>query len=68
MSKYTSLWKYVQNNGDKSFNLNFEEIQNITGTPIDHSFLNYKKELMEYGYKVEKISMKNKIVSFIKIN
>ena len=32
----------------------------------DHSFLTYKKELLEYGYKVGKISMKNKTVEFIK--
>ena len=68
MSKYNTLWEYVQKNGSPSFKLTFEEIQEIAGIPIDHSFLNYKKKLMEYGYKVEKISMKNKIVTFIKIN
>ena len=31
----------------------------VPGLPIDHSFLKYKKELMEYGYKVGKISMKD---------
>ena len=36
------------------------------GTPIDHSFLTYKKELIEYGYKVGKISMKEQTVEFIK--
>ena len=32
--------------------------------PIDHSFLTYKKELDEYGFKVGKISMKEKTISF----
>lgn len=54
MSKYNSLWEYVQSNGSRSFKLTFEEIQNITGIPIDHSFLKYKKELTEYGYLVGK--------------
>ncbi len=68
MSKYSSLWEYVQRNRSQTFQLTFEEIQNITGIPIDHSFLKYKKELTEYGYQVGKISMKEQTVSFIKID
>ena len=30
----------------------------FAGIPIDHSFLKYKKELVEYGYQNGKISMK----------
>ena len=59
MSKYSRLWEYIQKNGSQNFKLTFEEIQTIAGIPIDHSFLKYKKELLEYGYSVEKISMKN---------
>lgn len=51
MSKYNALWEYVQKNGSQSFRLTFEEIQDIAGISIDHSFLNYKKELTEYGIK-----------------
>ena len=43
----------MQNNGKQSFKLTFEEIQNIAGIAIDHSFLKYKKELIDYGYEVE---------------
>ncbi len=68
MSKYSSLWEYVQKNGGQSFKLSFEEIQNILGMPIDHSFLKYKKELIEYGYQVGKISMKEQTVIFNKID
>ena len=64
MSKYNTLWEYVQNNGSHSFKLTFEEIQNISGIPIDHSFLKYKKELTKYGYQIKKISMKNQTVIF----
>jgi len=35
--------------------------------PIDHSFLNCKKELLNYGYKVGKISLKGKTVDFEKV-
>lgn len=66
MSKYDALWKHVQQDGRKSFKLTFEEIQNIAGIPIDHSFLKYKKELAEYGYQVGKISMKEQTVVFNK--
>ena len=45
MSKYNALWEYVQKNGSQSFRLTFEEIQDFAGISIDHSFLNYKKEL-----------------------
>ena len=67
MSKYDLLWDYVQKNGSDSFKLTFEEIKKIVGLPIDHSFLKYKKELMGYGYEVEKISMKEQTVLFHKL-
>ncbi|MCC0703838.1 hypothetical protein IC213_12240 [Clostridioides sp. ES-S-0049-02] len=68
MSKYSSLWEYVKKNGNQSFKLTFEEIKDIAGIEIDHSFLKYKKELNEYGYQVGKISLKEKIVIFNKID
>ncbi len=68
MSKYNALWEYVRENGSQSMKLTFEEIQSIAGIPIDHSFLKYKKELMEYGYEVGKISMKEQTVIFNKVN
>lgn len=67
MSKYNALWKYVQESGSQSMKLTFEEIQHIAGIPIDHSFLNYKKELTAFGYQVGKISMKEKTVTFNRI-
>ncbi len=67
MSKNEPLWKYVKKNNKDSFKLTFEEILDILGFDIDHSFLKYKKELNDYGYEVGKISMKEKTVSFNKI-
>lgn len=66
ISKYNALWEYVKNSGKQSLKLTFDEIQNIAGVLIDHSFLNFKKELTNYGYQVGKISMKEKSVSFEK--
>lgn len=64
MSKYNALWEYVQKSEKESFKMTFEEIQKIAGIPIDHSFLKYKKELAEYGWQVEKITMKEQTVLF----
>ena len=66
MSKYDALWKYVSEAGKDSLKLTYAEIENVAGMPIDLSFLTYKKELIEYGYKVGKISMKEQTVEFIK--
>lgn len=66
MSKYDELWKYVSQSDRDTFKLSYDDIYHIAGTPVDHSFLNYKKELTEYGYKVGKISMKDQTVEFIK--
>ena len=67
MSKYKALWEYVQHNGSPSFRLTFDEISRIAGVTIDHSFLKYKGELTEYGYKVGKISLKEQTIIFNKI-
>ena len=67
MSKFDSLWKWIKENGTDHFKLTYDEIENIAGLPIDHSFLKFKKELLEYGYKVGKISIKEQTVYFEKV-
>ena len=67
MSKYEPLWKYLKENNIEDYKLSYEEIRNILGFDIDHSFLTYKKESNEYGYEVGKISMKEKTIIFNKI-
>ncbi len=67
MSKYEPLWKYLKENNKDNYKLSYEEIKNILGFDIDHSFLTYKKEAKEYGYEVGKIPMKEKNVIFNKI-
>lgn len=64
MSKYEPLWDYIKKNNKDSYSLSYEEIKDILGFDIDHSFLTYKNELEEYGYEVIKISMEDKIVYF----
>ena len=67
MSKYDALWVWIKEKGTDSFRLTFAEIERIAGIPIDHSFLKYKKELTEYGYRAGKISMKEQTVEFRKL-
>ena len=67
MSKYQSLWDYIGTRSEPSFQLTFEEIRQIAVIEIDHSFLNYKKELPAFGYQVGKISLKAQTVQFLKI-
>lgn len=64
MSKYDALWLWIRENGTDSVKLTFAEIRQIAGFSVDHSFLTYKKELMNYGYQVVKISMKEQNVLF----
>lgn len=64
MSKYDKLWKYVEDQEGDELALTFDEISVIAGISLDHSFLNYKKELLPHGWEVGKISMKQKTVRF----
>ena len=48
MSKYNTLWAYIHENGESQLTLTFDEIGQIAGAPLDHSFLKYKKELCDY--------------------
>ena len=67
MSKYAPLWEHIKSCGSQIIRLTFDEIKDIAGVPIDHSFLTYKKELTEYGYQVGKISMKEQTVIFNRV-
>lgn len=66
MSKYEPLWKCLKEANKENYKLSYDEIKEILGFEIDHSFLTYKKELKEYGYEVVKISMKEKTIIFNK--
>lgn len=67
LSKYEPLWKYLENHGDRQIRLSFDEIKSILGFDINHSFLTYKKEAVQFGYQVGKISLKKKHVDFSKL-
>ncbi len=67
MNKYEPLWNWIRENGTDSFSLTFDEIEKIAGLPLDHAFLNARKELPQYGYKAGKISLKGKTVGFEKV-
>ena len=67
MSKFNALWEKIGQDGRSLFTLSFAEIEKMAGLPIDHSFLNAKKELLAYGYQVKKISLKEQTVMFQKV-
>ena len=64
MSKYQPLWEHIQAIDAEKLSLSYGEIESILGFPIDHSFLTYKKELLDYGLTVKKNSMKEQTVLF----
>jgi hypothetical protein len=68
MSKYDKLWQYIKSDGRDSFKLKQDDIKEILGFSMDHSFLNAKKELLAFGYQVGKISLKEKTVMFNKLS
>ena len=67
MSKYDPLWAAIVAHEEPSFRMTFDEIRQVLGFEIDHSFLNYKKELLLFGYQVGKISLKEQTVQFLKV-
>ena len=67
MSKYDGLWKWIAENGQDQFKLTYAQIEELAGVPIDHSFLKFKRELLDFGYQVGKISMKEETVTFEKV-
>ena len=64
MSKYQPLWEHIQAANAEKLRLSYGEMQSILGFPIDHSFLTYKKELLDYGLTVKKNSMKEQTLLF----
>ena len=67
MSKFSPLWEYVAGQQGKELLLSFAQVEEICGLPIDHSFLNCKKELLAYGWQVKKISLKQQTVALEKL-
>jgi hypothetical protein len=68
MSKYEKLWKYLQTDESQTLKFTFEKIKTIVGFDIDHFLLTYKKEACQFGYQVGKISMKEKHITFNKLD
>ena len=67
MSKYEPLWQYVAAKDGETVTLSFEQVAQVLGFPIDHSFLNFMKELAAYGWQVGPISLKNQTVRFTRL-
>ena len=54
MSKYDSLWTHVAQCPEERLTLIFQQIGEICGVPVDHSFLRYKEDLTAYDWQVKK--------------
>ena len=67
MSKFAPLWEYVAGQAGRELRLSFSQVEEICGFPIDHSFINSKKEFLAYGWQVKKISLKQQTVALEKI-
>lgn len=67
LNKYNALWQYLKFNDKDEYRLTFNEIRNVLGFDIDHSFLTYKKQAEEYGYEVTKIFLKENTIVFKKL-
>ncbi len=67
MSKYDPLWESVRKSAGDRVILSFDEMRAVLGFEIDHSFLNFKKELPAYGWRVGKISLKGRTAEFVRI-
>ena len=67
MSKFSPRWEYVAGQQGSELLLSFAQVEEICGLPIDHSFLNCKKELLAYGWQVKKISLKQQTVALEKL-
>lgn len=68
MSNYQPLWEQIKAANQPFLQLTFDRIEAIVQHPLNHSFLNAKKELLDYGYRVHKISCKEQTVWFEKLD
>ena len=66
MHAYQPLWEWLERWNEETVTMTFSEIARIAVVPMNHSFLNEKKELTAYGWRVGKISLKAKTVTFEK--
>jgi hypothetical protein len=67
MSKYDQLWKYIADCGQDRLMIPFSAVEKIAGVPLDHSFLRYKKELLDYGYQVDNLFLKKQQIQISRI-
>ncbi len=71
MSKYDILWQKIKEIFDSQkvsvLTLTFAEIEILGNVKIDHSLLSCKKDLVLFGVEIQKISLKNKEITFKKL-
>lgn len=67
MSKYQHLWDKIAESDQDQLTLSFDQVKDWGGVALDHSFLNYKKELLDYGYQVAHIYLKKRSILIKKL-
>ncbi|MDD5921614.1 MAG: hypothetical protein PUC44_00295 [Eubacteriales bacterium] len=60
MSEYDPLWRYIQVNAEPHEIIDFDKAEEVSDVRIEPSFQEHTKELIEYGFKVERISWKHR--------
>lgn len=60
MSRYEPLWRYIQVNCGPEERITFDKAEEITDVTIDHRFQYHKEELIDYGFKIDEISWKDR--------
>ena len=67
ISKYQKLWDYIKNVDKSEILISFEDVKNICGFGIDHSFLRYKKSWKILDMKLKKFHWKTKLCSLLSL-
>ena len=60
MSKYDPLWRYIQVNCGPHEIITFDKAEEVSDVKIDSSFQYHRKELIDYGFKVVRYSLKHR--------
>lgn len=66
-SPYEPLWQYIRSHNEQTVHMSFSQIEVLLGFPINHAFLNSKKELHQYGWICLKISLNEQHITFLRL-
>ncbi len=64
MTAFKTLWLYLQDQCITTEILTFDDIYCICGHDVDNTFMECRKEALEYGISVVKVDLRNRKVHF----